>query len=159
MTSRQLFKGRNPNRSRNVIIAPQKLYPRIKKARQRTELDRATWSTTQLLIATYDTVGSGVVETELIDFGLVFDGPPFFSYVVEVQPDQQLIPNDFPEITVGVKSWETTDADGDTRSTPFYLGAFLWMSIGANSSYRLRFRLSFEGTTMRNVEYFRGLNG
>lgn len=156
MTSR----GRNPNRSQNVAVrAPQKLYPRIKKARQRTELDRATWSTTQMLIATYDTVGAGVIETELIDFGLVFDGPPFFAYGVETQPGQSLIANDFPDITAGVKEWELTDADADSRSTRFYLGAFLWISIGARTSYRLRFRLSFEGTTMRNVEYFRGLNG
>lgn len=153
-------RGTNPNRSRNSPHrAPGKIYPRVRRANERKELDRGTWAGTQLLIVTYDTFGVGEIETELIDFGVVFDGVPFFAYGVETLPDQILTVGDFPLVTVGVRSWHTTEADEDSQAKLFYLGAFLWISIGATTTYRLRFRLSFEGTTMRNVEYFRGLNG
>jgi hypothetical protein len=97
-----------------------------------------------------------VIETELIDFGLVFEGPPFFSYGVEVQPGEALVADDYPEITAGVREWQLSEVEIDERATPFYRGAYLWISIQSKSAYRLRFRLSFEGTSMRNVEYFRG---
>lgn len=134
-------------------------YSRIRRAETRTELDRETWASPELLIATYDTVGAGVIETELIDFGLVYEGPPFFSYGVEVQPGQALISGDYPEITAGVREWYTTEADADSQADVFYLGAYLWISIKASTAYRLRFRLSFEGISLRNVEYFRGTHG
>ena len=33
------------------------------------------------------------------------------------------------------------------------------MNVVSSKQYRLRFRLSFEGIAMKNVEYYRGLNG
>jgi hypothetical protein len=131
-------------------------YPRIRRAEQAKQLDRATWAGPTVLIFAYDTIGRGVIETELLDFGLVFEGPPFFSYGAEVQPGQALVAGDYPEITLGVKEWHRSDIEIDSRAVPFYLGAYLWISIQSASTYRLRFRLSFEGTAVRNVEYFRG---
>jgi hypothetical protein len=136
-----------------------KTYPSIRRAGQQIDLDRGTWAGESLLILSYDTVGAGVIETELLDFGLVFEGPPFFSYGVELQPGHVLVANDFPLVTAGVKEWKITEVEADSQATPFYLGAFLWISIEANTAYHLRFRLSFEGITMRNVEYIRGLSG
>lgn len=133
-----------------------KTYPHIRRAESQIEYDRGTWAVNRLLILTYDTYGAGVIESELIDFGLVFEGPPFFSYGVEAQPGETLVTDDYPLVTAGVKEWHTTEVEEDSQATPFYLGAHLWINITANTAYRLRFRLAFEGISMRNVEYFRG---
>lgn len=130
-------------------------YPQIRKAERVRQLDRNTWAGPSLLVFAYDTVGAGVVNTELLDFGTVFEGPPLFTYGAEMLPGESLVEGDFPEITAGVSEWSTTEGVDD-RAIPFYLGAYLWISIKSSSSYRLRFRLMFEGTAMKNVEYFRG---
>jgi hypothetical protein len=132
------------------------VYPHIRRAEQGKQLDRDTWAGQSLLIFAYDTVGAGVIETELLDFGIVFEGPPFFTYGAEVQPGETLISGDFPEVTAGVREWHTSEVAVDDRAIPFYLGAYLWINIRSGTAYRLRFRLSFEGTAMRNVEYLRG---
>jgi len=126
---------------------------------RRTELDRETWAGETLLIISYDTTGVGEIETELLDFGVVFESPPFFSYGVELQPGETLVSGSFPAVYCGVKEFQKTDADNDDRAIDLYIGAFLWISIDTSVSYKLRFRLSFEGTAFRNVEYFRGSNG
>ncbi len=130
-------------------------YRSISKAGRKTRLDQETWAGTTLLFLSYDMTGVGEVETELLDFGLVFEGVPFFSYGVELQPGEVLTPGEFPAVMCGVKEWQLTEVEADTRATPFYLGAYLWISVSSNISYRLRFRLSFEGIAMRNVEHFR----
>ncbi len=130
-------------------------YRRVRKADERNRLDQDTWADNRLLIIAYDTLGVGEIETELIDFGLVFEDVPFFSYGVELQPGQALVEGDFPAVMCGVREWQQTEVEQDTRATPFYIGAFLWISIASSISYRLRFRLSFEGISMRNVEHFR----
>lgn len=142
--------------------APGNAYPRIRRAERSRQLDRDTWAGSTLLVMSYDTAGTGVIESELIDFGVVYEGPPFFSYGVELQAGQTLVSGDYPKVTAGVREWElaSTDTENtDARATPFYLGAYLWFSIDADNAYRLRFRLSFEGIAIRNVEYLRGLNG
>ena len=126
-------------------------YTRIRKAATRQNLDRDTWAGNTLVILSYDTQGVGVIQTGVLDFGIVYEGPPFFSYGVEVQSGQALVSGDFPEVSAGVASWEITEG-----AMPFYLGADLWITVRANSPYRLRFRLSFEGISMRNTEHFRG---
>lgn len=136
--------------------APGNAYPRIRRAQTSKQLDRNAWAGTTLLVFAYDTVGSGVINTELLDFGLVFEGPPFFTYGAEAQPGQALVSGDYPKITAGVREWHFADLELDDRAVPFYLGAYLWISIESTTSYRLRFRLSFEGTAIRNVEYYRG---
>ncbi len=134
-------------------------YRRIRDADSRSKLEQRTWAKNSLLLLAYDTVGSGAIETELIDFGLVFEQPPFFGYGVELRSGQTLISGDFPVVNCGVKEWATTEVEEDSKATPFYIGAFLWINIATLSSYTLRFRLSFEGIAMSNVEYFRGFNG
>jgi len=131
-------------------------YRRVRRVEQTKELDRGTWAGETAVVLAYDTIGRGVIESELLDFGVVFEGPPFFSYGVETQPGQALVAGDYPEITVGVREWHLSEIEVDARATPFYLGAFLWISIQAATAYRLRFRLSFEGIAVRNVEYYRG---
>lgn len=126
---------------------------------RRTQLDRETWAGETLLIMSYDTTGVGEIETELLDFGAVFESPPFFSYGVELQPGETLVSGSFPAVYCGVKEWKTTEVENDARAVDLYIGAFLWISIDTGFSYKLRFRLAFEGTSFRNVEYFRGSNG
>lgn len=130
-------------------------YPSIRRADRTKVLDQNTWAGNSLLILSYDTIGVGEIETELIDFGLVFEGVPTFAYGVELQPGETLTPGSFPHVMCGVKEWQLTEVEADLRATQFHIGAFLWISITSNVSYRLRFRLSFEGISMRNVEHFR----
>ncbi len=131
---------------------------RIRESLLRRQLDRDTWAGISLLVLSYDTEGVGSLETELLDFSTVFEGPPFFSWGVEAGPGQQIFEGDYPAVACGVSRWETT-TPSETRVVPMYLGAYVWLSIAAGFPYKLRFRLSFEGTSFRNVEYFRGLNG
>lgn len=128
----------------------------VRKAISRQQIDRDTWAGNSLLIMSYDTTGVGVIETELLDFGLVFETVPFFAFGVELLPGGVLIEGSFPKVTVGVKEWKLSEVESDARAVKFYLGAFLWISIDSVVSYNLRFRLSFEGTAIRNVELFRG---
>ncbi len=130
----------------------------VRQAGRRTKLDRDTWAGTTLAVVSYDTLGVGSFETELIEFGVVYVGEPIFAYGVEAQEGQELIPDDFPFVTCGVKEWEVSNPE-ETQGKQYHLGAFVWISVSAKTAYRLRFRLSFEGIAFRNVEYFRGLNG
>jgi hypothetical protein len=134
-------------------------YRNIRKAGTRTKLDRDTWAGISLLVVSYDTEGVGSTETELLDFGTVFEEPPVFSWGVEAAPGQEIFEGDYPAVSCGVIGWETTEVEEDSRAIPYYLGAYAWLSVASGFPYKLRFRLSFEGTTLRNVEYFRGLNG
>ena len=136
-------------------------YRSLRQATARQELDRATWAdTTQVLLA-YDTVGSGTLTTELLEFRTVFEGAPFFAYGVELQPDEILSPSDYPFVTCGIAEWETNtvDEDGNLLDFPIYLGAYIYINVVSSKQYKLRFRLSFEGIALKNVEYHRGLNG
>lgn len=131
-------------------------YPRIRKAEQVKQFDRQTWAGQSVVVFAYDTIGAGVIETELLDFGLAFEGPPFFTYGPELQPGVVLVADDYPQVTVGVREWHTSDIEVNERAMLLYLGAYLWISILSGTAYRLRFRLSFEGIAFRNVEYLRG---
>lgn len=131
-------------------------YTKVRKAEQARQLDRDTWAGQSLLVFAYDTIGSGVIETELLDFGMVFEGPPFFSYGAEIHPAESLVDGDFPEVTAGVREWHLNEHVGDSRAQRWYLGAYLWINVRSSTAYRMRFRLSFEGKAVRNVEYFRG---
>lgn len=142
-----------------MTVKPLGTYPRIRRAERNTDLDRRTWAAPNVVVINYDLLGVGSTNTEMLDFGLVFEGPPFFSYGVELLPTSTLIAGDFPQVTAGVREWLTSQSDADVAAygarIPFYLGASLW--IGASHGYDLRLRLSFEGISMRNVEHFRGL--
>ncbi len=126
----------------------------LRQTKSRNRLDQDTWADTSLLVIAYDTEGVGSVKTELLSFKVVFEAPPFFSWGVEAGPGQEIFEGDYPAVAVGVAEWETTEI-ADPRAELFYLGAFVWISVAAGFPYRLRFRLSFEGISMRNVEHFR----
>ena len=137
-----------------------RVYERVRKADRKQEFDRATWANTTQVLLAYDTIGSGELATELIDFKTVFENAPFFSYGVELQPGETLTEGDFPFVTCGISGWNTnlTEED-DPINFPVYLGAYVYINVVSSKQYRLRFRLSFEGIAMKNVEYYRGLNG
>ena len=133
---------------------------RVLLSQKKTELDRETWADTSVVVAARDTIGAGELITELIDFGTVFEEAPFFSFGVEAQEGEVLEPGDFPFVSVGVSEWQVTKTDeGDPNTPTYYLGAYVWINVVSRKPYRLRFRFSFEGIALRNVEYFRGSDG
>ncbi len=126
-----------------------------RKVQTQQELDRVTWAQPSLLIMSYDTVGTGAFLTETLAFGMVFEGQPFFSYGVELLPGEILIEGEYPGVMCGVREWNQTENETETTAASnFYIGAALWMEVVTAVSYKLRFRLSFEGIAMRNVEHF-----
>lgn len=136
-----------------------RVYQRVRKADRKQEFDRATWANTTQVILSYDTIGSGELATGLLDFKTVFEGAPFFAYGVELQPGDTLVEGDYPFVTCGIAEWQTnTNVEDDTAKVPLYLGAYVYISVVSSKQYRLRFRLSFEGIAMKNVEYHRGLS-
>lgn len=134
-------------------------YPQVRRADTKTRLDRDTWAGPHLVVTAYDTVGSGEFNTELIEFGTVFEDAPFFAYGVELAENETLVDGDYPFVSCGVSQWEVTKTEEDVAGLNYYLGAYVWVNVVSSKQYRLRFRLSFEGTAMKNVEYFRSTNG
>lgn len=124
----------------------------IDRAGKTREVDRNSWAGSQLVLATWDTIGSGTILTGGITFGAVFEGRPFFSYGVELQENETLVDGDYPFTACGVSEWRTTEL-ADERAQPFYTGAVVWIRVDANFPYRLRFRFAFEGTVVRNREH------
>ncbi len=122
---------------------------------RRTQLDRQTWAGPVQLILTYELTGAGEHTSEMIPFGAVFEGKPFFSFGVELAEDETLTDGDFPLIMAGVGEWDLTEID-NADEDPFYLGAKVWFNAVSKQSYAYLFRLSFEGVAVRNTEYFRG---
>jgi hypothetical protein len=127
----------------------------LRRVAVKQELDRQTWATNSVAYLAYDTIGAGETVTEFLDFGTVFERPPFFSYGVELKPGYELVDNDFPFVTAGVAEWNRTES-ADSAESLFYLGARVWIRVVSTTRYGLRFRFAFEGTTIRNVQYFRG---
>jgi hypothetical protein len=127
-------------------------FRRIENATRARELDRQGWAGSHLVLAAWDTIGSGTITTEPILFGTVFEDEPFFSYGVELQEDETLVDGDYPFTSCGISEWQTT-APRDVDGKIFYLSGIVWISVVAAKSYRLRFRFGFEGIAMRNREY------
>ncbi len=122
---------------------------------RRTQLDRQTWAGPVQLVLTYELTGAGEHTSEMISFGTVFEGKPFFTYGVELAEGETLIGGDFPLIMAGVGEWDLTEIDNDDED-PFYLGAKVWFNAVTKQTYSYLFRLSFEGVAVRNTEFFRG---
>lgn len=137
-----------------------RVYQRVRQADLQQQFDRATWADTTQVILTYDTIGSGELVTEMIDFKTVFEDTPFFAYGVELQTGETLETGDYPFVSCGVSEWDTNVVEEEeTVKTPLYLGAAIYINVVSSKQYKLRFRLSFEGIAIKNVEYYRGLNG
>lgn len=131
------------------------VYRRIRQANKRQALDRGQWADeTQLLIANdFSGAGSQLIDVE---FGIVFDGAPLYSWGVELQEDEILTPGDYPHVTSGVSSWVTKQASTNEQSNLLYLGASIWFRTVSSRDYRTRLRMSFEGVAFKNPQYFVG---
>jgi hypothetical protein len=134
-------------------------YNRVRRAEQRKDLDRLTWSGTSVAQVAYETIGSGQFITEVLNFGTVFEGTPFFSFGVELIEGQFLVDGDYPFVTAGVSAWEQIPSLEEALLNPtrtvHYLGANVWINVASSTQYGLRWRLSFEGITPRNVQAWR----
>lgn len=124
----------------------------LERAARTRETDRNSWAGNNLVVTTWDTIGSGTTQTGGLTFGSVFEGRPFFSYGVELQENETLVDGDYPFTACGVLEWTTTVA-ADERAQLFYTGAVVWIRVDAGTQYRLRFRFAFEGTVIRNREF------
>lgn len=132
-------------------------YSNIRKAEIRRDLDRNTWAGPVQVLSTYATVGTGEFVTEAIEFGAVFEGRPFFAFGVELQESSPaLVDGDFPLVGGGVTEWVVKEVPDDENKTVFYVGAYVWVTVVATTPYEMLWRFSFDGTAMRNVEYFKG---
>ena len=108
------------------------LYTPVRKANTKTRLDRDTWAGPTMVVTSYDIVGTGETITDLISFGTVFEDAPFFAYGTELQKGELLIDGDYPFVTCGVASWETTTTDETSPHVPvYYRGAYVWVNIAA----------------------------
>lgn len=131
-----------------------KSYRGLDRSTRSKRLDEGAWAGPSLVVASYDVEGPGSLTTEEISFGTVFESVPFFAWGVELVEGGVLQEGDYPFATAGVSSWNQTSSSEEGQ--PYYLGAFIYISVVSSFSYKLRFRFSFEGLAMRNVEYFRG---
>ncbi len=120
-----------------------------RRAARKLELDRRTHATTTQVVFPYDTSGVGELITEELRFGVVYEERPFFAYGLEMGEGEVLVEDDFPFVTCGVVEWVDIQPKGENQGT-YYVGAKVWIAVDARTSYRLRFRFSWEGIAYRN---------
>ena len=134
------------------------LYGHIEGAARARELDRGTWASGQTTVFAYETKGAGTAQTELLDFGIAYEGPPFFSYGVELVPGETLVDGDYPFVSAGVGQWVTKQDDEDFAEKQLKLlhtGAYVFINVRSQKSYRLIFRMAFEGVAFKNSQFLR----
>jgi hypothetical protein len=134
------------------------LYSHIERSGKSRELDRNTWAGETTLVFAYETKGSGTFVTELLDFGIAYEGTPFFSYGVELIPGSTLVDGDYPFVSAGVGEWikkEDVDDFAEKQLKLLHTGAHVWISVSSNKSYRLIFRMTFEGIAFKNPQFLR----
>ena len=126
----------------------------------RRELDRRAWANNTVVVFDYETKGSGTFTTPMLEFGSPFEGPPLFTYGVERHSlEGELVAGDFPHVSAGVGAWNRVEEEEDFTEKKLLLphvGATIWISVKSNKSYRLVFRLAFEGVAYKNPQYFGG---
>lgn len=136
------------------------VYPGVRRAELRRELDRETWASVERVISTHDFVVSAETEEIEVDFKAIFEDPPFFQIEIELQEGEVLVEGDYPVVSAGVREWRTTiDELPESEKRPHYMGALVWVTAIAQTAYRIRYRLSFTGVTFKNVSTFRTTNG
>ena len=134
----------------------------IRKAELKREVDRRQWASTVTTVVSYETAGKGAFITEPVMFGTPYAGAPFFTFGVELHPANSLLEGDFPFVSAGVGEWVTQDPPEDYMEKGLKLihtGAIVWLNVSSQYGYRLIFRLTFEGTAMKNPQYLGGSNG
>jgi hypothetical protein len=135
------------------------MYSNIRRSEESRVLDRRTWAGATTIVLAYETKGAGTLTTELLDFGLVFEGPPFFTYGVELAQGEILVDGDYPMVSAGIAEWvtkETSDEDfAEKQLKLLHTGAYVAINVQTNKSYRLVFRMSFEGIAFKNTQFLR----
>jgi hypothetical protein len=124
----------------------------IRNANLRRELDRNTWANYTVVVVRYETTGSGSFLTPVIDFGVRYSGAPYVSFGPQQSVVGSLVEGDYPHVTVGVAEWVTRSSgeEADTRGViPEHIGAKLWISVSAETSYAITHHLVFEGVAMK----------
>lgn len=126
----------------------------------RRELDRKMWAGNSVVVFAFDTSGSGTFTTPMLEFGAPFEGPPLFTYGVERhQLQTEFTAGDFPHVSAGVGAWGRLENVEDFEEKQIKLphtGANIWISVKSGKSYRLTFRLAFEGVAYKSPQYFGG---
>lgn len=125
-------------------------YDRYRDAYQRQERDRSTWASNVQAVRRVRVTGRGSINIPF-EFGLAYQGPPFFSYGVELASGA-LVPNDFPFVTAGVAGWMYTEVS-DEMAVPLYTGAELFVGVWSVAEYDLIFTFVFEGIAFQNPQY------
>lgn len=135
------------------------MYGHIRRSEQSRDLDRRTWAGSTTIVIAYETVGAGTFTTEMIDLGLAFEGPPFFTYGVELSEGQTLVEGDYPFVSAGIVEWVTnaeTEEDFEEKQLSLlHTGCFVGINVRSNKSYRLIFRMSFQGIAFKSTQYLR----
>lgn len=134
----------------------------VRRSELRTEVDRAQWASTVTTVVSYETIGTGTFITEPVMFGTPYSGSPFFTFGVELHKSNTLIANDFPFVSAGVGEWVTEEKPENYEERGLKLittGAIVWLNVSSQYGYRLIFRLTFEGTAMKNPQFLGGPNG
>jgi hypothetical protein len=135
------------------------MYSRIRNNELGREIDRRTWAAPTTIVLAYETKGSGTFTTELLDFGLTFEGPPFFTYGVELLEGETLVENDYPFVAAGVAKWEVKEPsqeDFEEKSLKLlHTGAYVGLNVRASKAYNIIFRMSFQGTAYKSPQYLR----
>ena len=134
----------------------------VRRSELRTEVDRTQWASTVTTVVSYETIGTGTFITEPVMFGTPYSGSPFFTFGVELHKDNTLISNDFPFVSAGVGEWVTEEPPENYEEKGLKLittGAIVWLYVSSQYGYRLIFRLTFEGTAMKNPQFLGGTYG
>lgn len=129
------------------------IYRQIRRGNVRRNLDRGQWAEQTQLVVAFDFDGSGS-DTVEVDFGIVFEGAPLYSWGVELADDETLVEDDYPHVSSGVAEWKTKQASENEQSNLLYSGATVWYRSVSSRSYRTRLRTSFEGIAFKNPQYF-----
>lgn len=131
----------------------------IRRAELSRDIDRRQWSSTVATVLSYETTGVGSFASEPILFGTPYSGPPFFTFGVELHPSNELVSGDYPFVSAGVGEWiykEQPEDFAEKGLSLIHTGAIVWMNVRSQIGYRLIFRLTFEGTAMKNPQYLGG---
>ena len=123
------------------------------KSLRRRDIDRRTWASPTTIVFAYETIGSGSFLTPELDFGLSYEGSPFFSFGSSLVTGE-LTDGDYPFITVGVAEWLTKEVDDEDFAIKGikleHVGAILWVSVSSSTAYTLSHNLVFEGVAYKN---------
>ena len=128
-------------------------YKRIRRANVRQQFDRVQWAEPVQFVISTDFTGTGAATVD-ITFNFPFEGPPLFSWGVELQEDEVLTEGDYPHVTSGVAVWTTEEVSENSAGALLYLGATVWYRSVSTRLYNTRLRTAFEGIAYKNPEHF-----